>query len=189
MVALRNFRLLCFILVVTIVELKAEELKNVTNHSQGNATLASLSHQGEKHELKGKHNVFKNEVLFNTSKDSWYYRGGGGGGGGGGGFRWGGGGGGGGGGGAGGGGSGWGWGGGGGGWWKWGCRREARHGKGKQRVRHYHTSTNEDYRMGEFAQCMARTRCRGLRLDCPLHCGGPCFYDCHHMCKAHCRRP
>ncbi|KAK8551802.1 hypothetical protein V6N12_040424 [Hibiscus sabdariffa] len=47
----------------------------------------------------------------------------------------------------------------------------------------------EDYRVGEFAECMVRTRCRGLRLDCPLHCGGPCVYDCQHMCKAHCRRP
>jgi hypothetical protein len=43
--------------------------------------------------------------------------------------------------------------------------------------------------LGEFAQCMTRTRCKGMRLDCPLHCGGPCFYDCYHMCKAHCRRP
>ncbi|XP_039049559.1 glycine-rich RNA-binding protein 2-like [Hibiscus syriacus] len=48
---------------------------------------------------------------------------------------------------------------------------------------------NEDYRIGEFAECMVRTRCRGLRLDCPLHCDGPCVYDCRHMCKAHCTRP
>jgi hypothetical protein len=47
----------------------------------------------------------------------------------------------------------------------------------------------ENYIVGQFAQCIAKTRCKGMRLDCPLHCGGPCFYDCHHMCKAHCRRP
>ncbi|OIT21606.1 hypothetical protein A4A49_33845 [Nicotiana attenuata] len=41
---------------------------------------------------------------------------------------------------------------------------------------------------GEFAQCVVKGRCKGMRLDCPLHCGGPCFYDCIHMCKAHCRR-
>jgi hypothetical protein len=39
--------------------------------------------------------------------------------------------------------------------------------------------SNENNRLGEFAQCMGRGRCRGMRLDCPLHCGGPCFYDCH----------
>jgi hypothetical protein len=49
--------------------------------------------------------------------------------------------------------------------------------------------SNEDYKLGEFAQCTGKGRCKGMRLDCPLHCGGPCFYDCQHMCKAHCRRP
>ncbi|KAG9147040.1 hypothetical protein Leryth_005301 [Lithospermum erythrorhizon] len=44
------------------------------------------------------------------------------------------------------------------------------------------------YRLGEFAQCMVEGRCKGMRLDCPLHCGGPCYYDCRYMCKAHCRR-
>ncbi|KAF9683101.1 hypothetical protein SADUNF_Sadunf05G0177100 [Salix dunnii] len=48
--------------------------------------------------------------------------------------------------------------------------------------------SNEDYKLGEFAQCTVIGRCKGMRLDCPLHCGGPCFYDCQHMCKAHCRR-
>ncbi|KAH7567182.1 hypothetical protein JRO89_XS07G0028300 [Xanthoceras sorbifolium] len=48
--------------------------------------------------------------------------------------------------------------------------------------------SNEDYKVGEFAQCMRHGRCKGMRLDCPLHCGGPCFYDCQYMCKAHCRR-
>jgi len=148
---LRSFGVLFLLFVVTMVGHRGEEVKNGTSHhTQGNATLATLSHQGENHELKGKHNASSNEVLFNTSKDSWYYKGGG-------------------------------------GWWKWGCGGEARHGKGKHR--HHHTSNKEEYRIGEFAQCMARTRCHGMRLDCPLHCGGPCFYDCLHMCKSHCRRP
>ncbi|PIN21680.1 hypothetical protein CDL12_05596 [Handroanthus impetiginosus] len=67
-------------------------------------------------------------------------------------------------------GGGWGWGGGGGGGvsWQWDCKKQP----GKR---------------GEFAQCMFSRRCRGMRLDCPLHCGGPCFYDSVHMCKAHCK--
>ncbi|XP_057426871.1 glycine-rich RNA-binding protein 1-like [Lotus japonicus] len=191
---LRNFPVFCLILALVIVGVRGEEeLKNVTAHDgQGNVTLVTLSHKNE--ETKGKLNdSSSNGVLFNTSKGDWYSKGGGGGGGGS--FRWGwgGGGGGGGGGGRGGGGGGWGWGGGGGGGWKWGCRGEPRHGvKRKHRVRgmkHHHHSSKEEYRIGEFAQCMARTRCIGMRLDCPLHCGGPCFYDCFHMCKAHCRRP
>ncbi|KAM1012370.1 hypothetical protein ACFX2I_042518 [Malus domestica] len=129
----------------------------------------------------------------------------GGGGGGGGGYAWGWGGGGGGGGGggrkrvgAGGSGGGWGWGGGGGGagWWKWGCgggKGKGRGGRGRRNSNHVYGGPNrrfdeEEYVLGEFAQCMRNGRCKGMRLDCPLHCGGPCFYDCQHMCKAHCRR-
>eukprot|EP00258_Populus_trichocarpa_P034338 XP_024450357.1 uncharacterized protein LOC112326505 [Populus trichocarpa] len=64
-----------------------------------------------------------------------------------------------------------GWGGrvGGGSWYKWACCG----GKGKGRARR---SMNNPQK---FAQCMGRGRCRGMRLDCPLHCGGPFFYDCH----------
>ncbi|CAI8606535.1 unnamed protein product [Vicia faba] len=80
--------------------------------------------------------------------------------------------------------------GGGGGWWKWGCRNEPRSHvmRGMKHHHHHHDASNEEYRLGEFAECITRTRCKGMRLDCPLHCGGPCFYDCYHMCKAHCRR-
>ncbi|KAM3249506.1 glycine-rich cell wall structural protein-like [Capsicum annuum] len=80
---------------------------------------------------------------------------------------------------------GWGWGGGGGGWWAWGCRKEKEH---NDHHRHWHMNNSKDYKIGEFAQCMVKGRCKGMRLDCPLHCGGPCYYDCIHMCKAHCRR-
>ncbi|KAE9609423.1 hypothetical protein Lalb_Chr08g0246011 [Lupinus albus] len=85
-------------------------------------------------------------------------------------------------------------GGGGGGWWKWGCGGKPRHGRvkgGRRGIPHYRKEKygEEEYKLGEFAECMGKTRCRGMRLDCPLHCGGPCLYDCHHMCKAHCRRP
>ncbi|XP_057490838.1 uncharacterized protein LOC130776591 [Actinidia eriantha] len=87
-----------------------------------------------------------------------------------------------------GGGGGWGWGGGGGGWWGWGCRRPRKN-KWRNHVHKKRAFSSKDYKTGEFAQCMIRGRCRGMRLDCPLHCGGPCFYDCKYMCKAHCRRP
>lgn len=124
--------------------------------------------------------------------------------GGGGGWGWGGGGGGGGGGGSSGsigGGGGWGWGGGGGGWWGWGCMSPKRHqhneggdgggggGGHKKKKKKKRRFSNEDYKIGEFAECMGEGRCQGMRLDCPLHCGGPCFYDCKSMCKAHCRPP
>lgn len=79
---------------------------------------------------------------------------------------------------------GWGWGSGGGGgvFWRWGCGRQPRRPGMKRGF------PEGDYKTGEFAQCMVKGRCRGMRLDCPLHCGGPCFYDCRHMCKAHCKR-
>ncbi|KAL1820855.1 hypothetical protein ACET3Z_015724 [Daucus carota] len=95
-----------------------------------------------------------------------------------------------------GGGGGWGWGGGGGGWWGWGCRRQEKYnGRGSVKKGNFgshngkvHKNERGEYIMGEYAQCMGRGRCRWRRLDCPLHCGGACFYDCKHMCKAHCRR-
>nr|XP_009803983.1 PREDICTED: RNA-binding protein cabeza [Nicotiana sylvestris] len=77
--------------------------------------------------------------------------------------------------------------GGGGGWWAWGCRKQKKHNNVRGH-RQWHMNNNQDYKIGEFAQCMVKGRCKGMRLDCPLHCGGPCFYDCIHMCKAHCRR-
>lgn len=43
------------------------------------------------------------------------------------------------------------------------------------------------YRVGEYARCTAPGRCSGMRLLCPMHCDGPCFYDCDANCKAHCR--
>ncbi|CAN6722317.1 unnamed protein product [Malus baccata var. baccata] len=100
--------------------------------------------------------------------------------------------------GAGGSGGGWGWGGGGGGagWWKWGCgggKGKGRGGRGRRNSNHVYGGPKrrfdeEGYVLGEFAQCMRKGRCKGMRLDCPLHCGGPCFYDCQHICEAHCRR-
>ncbi|KAK4732720.1 hypothetical protein R3W88_025708 [Solanum pinnatisectum] len=74
---------------------------------------------------------------------------------------------------------------GGGGWWAWGCRKQKEH---NNHHKHLHMNNDQDYKIGEFAQCMVKNRCKGMRLDCPLHCGGPCYYDCRHMCKAHCRR-
>lgn len=122
-----------------------------------------------------------NNVVMNNKRN--YNRGGGGGGGGGSGSGIGGGG-------------GWGWGGGGGGWWGWGCRRQEKYnGRGSGKKGNYdnhngnvHENEKGEYIMGEYAQCMGRGRCRWRRLDCPLHCGAACFYDCKHMCKAHCRR-
>lgn len=82
----------------------------------------------------------------------------------------------------------WGWGNGGGGgvYWRWGCNgRRVKRGQHSPKTRVFQ---DDEYIMGEFAQCMVKGRCRGMRLDCPLHCGGPCVYDCRHMCKAHCKR-
>ncbi|KAL1534804.1 eggshell protein 1-like [Salvia divinorum] len=80
---------------------------------------------------------------------------------------------------------GWGWGNGGGGgvFWRWGCNGGKHHRSGKTRV-----FPKGDYAMGEFAQCLVKGKCRGMRLDCPLHCGGLCVYDCRNMCKAHCKK-
>lgn len=73
-------------------------------------------------------------------------------------------------------------GGGGGVFWRWGCN--GRHRRfGKKRV-----FPKGDYARGEFAQCVVKGRCKGMRLDCPLHCGGPCVYDCRNVCKAHCEK-
>ncbi|KAL6504433.1 hypothetical protein OROGR_026356 [Orobanche gracilis] len=80
---------------------------------------------------------------------------------------------------------GWGWGNGGGGgvYWRWG------RGTGKRTWHKKRSMPNHEkgFKIGEFAQCMVRGRCKGMRLDCPLHCGGSCFYDCRYMCKAHCK--
>ncbi|GAB4839456.1 hypothetical protein Ancab_028978 [Ancistrocladus abbreviatus] len=83
---------------------------------------------------------------------------------------------------------GWGWGGGGRGggqgWWKWGCHG----GSGHHHQPHWKREFgSEYYKLGEFAECMVEGQCHGMRLDCPHHCGGPCFYDCHHQCTAHCQ--
>ncbi|KAK3425305.1 hypothetical protein EUGRSUZ_F01845 [Eucalyptus grandis] len=104
------------------------------------------------------HNKIYNEDVVKNG-DSVYYQGGTGGGGGG---------------------------GGGGSWWKWGCSRQPKSSRHRSHRKWMHDK--EEYVMGEFAQCMVKGRCKGMRLDCPLHCGGPCLYDCRYMCKAHCRR-
>ncbi|KAJ8477389.1 hypothetical protein OPV22_021116 [Ensete ventricosum] len=41
--------------------------------------------------------------------------------------------------------------------------------------------------VGEYARCSRRGRCGGMKLLCPMHCDGPCFYDCQSNCRAHCR--
>ncbi|KAJ1257378.1 hypothetical protein BS78_K069600 [Paspalum vaginatum] len=53
--------------------------------------------------------------------------------------------------------------------------------------RHRPSYSSSLYRVGEYARCTAPGRCRGMRLLCPMHCDGPCFYDCDANCKAHCR--
>nr|DAD40407.1 TPA_asm: hypothetical protein HUJ06_014730 [Nelumbo nucifera] len=90
----------------------------------------------------------------------------------------------------------WGWGaggGGGGGWFRWGCggatNPNGERGSRRSQNHNWRNRKNEAYKMGEYAQCMGKGRCMGMKLDCPLHCGGPCFYDCEYMCRAHCRRP
>ncbi|GKD19697.1 hypothetical protein Tco_1208855, partial [Tanacetum coccineum] len=85
---------------------------------------------------------------------------------------------------------------GGGGWWRWGCQKHPKKRGGRHSDRHYvrhgehrdFSPMGENYYViGEFAQCMGEGQCKGMKLDCPLHCGGPCFYDCTYMCKPHCR--
>lgn len=98
----------------------------------------------------------------------------------------------------GGGGCGWGWGGpggssggggggGGAGYWSCQCTKHSSKG-GKHYMVEKRDSGSEEYKMREFGECTTRGRCRGMRLDCPLHCGGPCLYDCSHTCKAYCKR-
>ncbi|KAL0806364.1 hypothetical protein Bca101_098856 [Brassica carinata] len=72
---------------------------------------------------------------------------------------------------------GWGWGGGGGGggWYKWGCSGGGREGRG-------------EFVKREYAECKGKGKCGRMRLECPQHCGGFCFYDCRFLCKPHCRR-
>ncbi|KAL3634277.1 hypothetical protein CASFOL_021331 [Castilleja foliolosa] len=157
---------LCFALffAFVIVRLRGEEVRNrVVQGQTSSLTNADLEKDTKTH----------NEVVVNDKKRN------NGGGGGGVGWGWGGG----------GGGAnqqgGWGWGNGGGGGvsWRWGCGVG---GKG-QRLHKKRNFPVGDYKIGEFAQC-SKGRCLGMKLDCPLHCGGPCFYDCRHMCKAHCKR-
>ncbi|KAM2428454.1 hypothetical protein ACFX1W_016184 [Malus domestica] len=74
-----------------------------------------------------------------------------------------------------------------------GGKGKGRGGRGGRNSNHVYSGRKrrfdeEEYVMGEFAKCMRKGQCKGMRLDCPLHCGGPCFYDCQPMCKAHCRR-
>ncbi|KAL1545036.1 glycine-rich protein 5-like [Salvia divinorum] len=97
----------------------------------------------------------------------------------------------------GGGGCGWGWGGpsgssggggGGGGAGYWRCQCTKHSGKrGNHHMAEKRDVGSEEYRMREFGECTTGGRCEGMRLDCPLHCGGPCFYDCSHTCKAYCK--
>ncbi|XP_041018544.1 protein FAM98B-like [Juglans microcarpa x Juglans regia] len=182
---IRFSRLVLFI-AIAIGGLKGDETGSGTAHSQSNSTNFALPKLLQGNEDNEGRNKTSTEVVLNKKNinNGPYFRGQGRGGGGGGG-----------------GGGGWGGGGGGGGY-KWGCGGQPRHGKGEERragilggMNNNHAYRKrvfskdiDNYKLGEFAQCMRRGRCRGMRLDCPLHCGGPCFYDCQHMCKAHCRR-
>ncbi|EPS66113.1 hypothetical protein M569_08667, partial [Genlisea aurea] len=58
---------------------------------------------------------------------------------------------------------------------------------GRRRRRSHRNKDSYYYIKGEYGECVVSGRCNGMRLDCPLHCGGPCFYDCTNMCRAHCR--
>ncbi|OAY70709.1 hypothetical protein ACMD2_10523 [Ananas comosus] len=53
--------------------------------------------------------------------------------------------------------------------------------------RHRPSYSSSLYRVGEYARCTTEGRCRGMKLLCPMHCDGPCFYDCESNCRAHCR--
>lgn len=119
-----------------------------------------------------------NNVIVNNKNSRGGGWGGGGGGGGGGWFGW-----------------GWGGGGGGGGGWGWGkggggCDRGANNkgergrlgGKKKERLSGYGV-----FNVGEYARCMEKGPCKGMKLICPLHCRGPCFYDCVKFCRPRCK--
>ncbi|CAN6164110.1 unnamed protein product [Urochloa humidicola] len=60
-------------------------------------------------------------------------------------------------------------------------------GRKARRRQHRPSYSSRLYRVGEYARCTGPGRCRGVRLLCPMHCDGPCFYDCDANCKAHCR--
>ncbi|KAL8030673.1 hypothetical protein ABFX02_14G300700 [Erythranthe guttata] len=161
----KNLCLVAVFFSLAIVGSTGDEEVNTAVDAQGQNDVASMNVE----------EINSNEVVVNSN--------GGAGGGGRVGWGWGGGG------GGGNSGGGWGWGGGGGGStsWRWGCNSnpEGKRGHNLQRKREFAV---EDFKKGEFAQCVVEGRCKGMRLDCPLHCGGPCFYDCRHMCKAHCKR-
>ncbi|BAT77717.1 hypothetical protein VIGAN_02030800, partial [Vigna angularis var. angularis] len=70
----------------------------------------------------------------------------------------------------------------------WRCRGHGRRKGHDYKAKKKEVYEEEEYRLGEYAECKGRTRCWGMRLECPLHCGGPCFYDCHNFCKAHCHQ-
>ncbi|KAG5048032.1 hypothetical protein JHK85_009135 [Glycine max] len=69
-------------------------------------------------------------------------------------------------------------GGGSGGGWKCGKRKG-----GGRGVHHY------QYKPYNKKGMLDEKEYRGMRLECSLHCSGPRYHDCHHMCKAYCRRP
>ncbi|KAA8537560.1 hypothetical protein F0562_027168 [Nyssa sinensis] len=145
-----------------------ESTVGIAHSDQSKATSLTLSELPQENKTgEGRNRTNYTEVVVSNKNK---YNGGRGGGGGYG-WGWGGGGGGGGGGGRGGGG-GWGWGGGGGGggWWGWGCRRPQRKNNGGRGRGSHHNHANkkrvfnsEEYKLGEFAECMARGRCRGMR--------------------------
>ncbi|URE22292.1 glycine-rich protein [Musa troglodytarum] len=70
-------------------------------------------------------------------------------------------------------------GGGGGGGGGAGRRSRRRHESRDDRADGGHNYSSSLYRVGEYARCSGRGRCGGMKLLCPMHCDGPCFYDCH----------
>ncbi|XP_078440151.1 uncharacterized protein LOC144710296 [Wolffia australiana] len=44
-----------------------------------------------------------------------------------------------------------------------------------------------NFSVGEYAQCRNQGSCKRRKLICPLHCHGPCVYDCDKKCVALCK--